>query len=311
MAAVDTFDRSEIGAETTDFYRKNGYLVIRDGINKETVEAIHRETVAICRGERGDIHNYVPPRGLSDDDALRGVLCVHHPESVSKTMHQLLAQETIVEVMTDIIGPNVKCMQSMLFIKSSGKPGQAWHQDEDFIPTRDRSLCGAWMALDDAHRENGCLWIIPGSHSHGILWPQYPHNDDRFDCTVESFNFPYTDDDAVAVEVPAGAIVFFNGYTLHRSLPNKAAPGTYRRALVNHYMSAESLLPWRHEDGKPMAKQDYRGIVMVAGIDPYEYKGTVATNRANVRPDGKGGCGDGRFSLEEFKAAGMPRTSML
>src|SRR6266540_5301712 len=28
---------------------------------------------------------------------------------------------------------------SMLFIKSEGEPGQAWHQDETHIPTRDRS----------------------------------------------------------------------------------------------------------------------------------------------------------------------------
>ena len=28
-----------------------------------------------------------------------------------------------------------------------GDPGQAWHQDEIYIPTRDRSLCGAWIAL--------------------------------------------------------------------------------------------------------------------------------------------------------------------
>ena len=37
--------------------------------------------------------------------------------------------------------------------------------------------------------------------------------------------------------------MFFNGYLLHRSLPNYA-PAGFRRALVNHYMSAESLLPW-------------------------------------------------------------------
>jgi ectoine hydroxylase-related dioxygenase (phytanoyl-CoA dioxygenase family) len=55
-----------------------------------------------------------------------------------------------VKVLTDIIGPNVKMMQSMLFIKASGQPGQAWHQDEAHIPTRDRSLTAAWLALDDA-----------------------------------------------------------------------------------------------------------------------------------------------------------------
>ncbi len=311
MQTLKMFNRSELGRPTSQFYRENGYLVIRDGLPRETVDDINHETVAICKGERGEIHNYEPALGLSDEDALRGVLCIHHPESVSRKLYDLLAQETIISVLTGIIGPNVKCMQSMLFIKSSGKPGQAWHQDEDFIPTRDRSLCGAWMALDNANRENGCLWIIPGSHKHGVLWPQYPHSDPRFDCTVESFDFPYSDHDAVPVEVPAGAIVFFNGYTLHRSLPNRAQPGTYRRALVNHYMSAESLLPWRYEEGKPMAKQDYRGVVVVAGTDPYAYKGSAAGPKAHIRPDGKGGCGDGRFTLEEFKAAGMPRTSML
>ena len=63
-----------------------------------------------------------------------------------------------------MIGPNVKAMQSMLFIKAEGKPGQAWHQDEYYIPTRDRSLTAAWIALDDATVENGCLWVLPGSH---------------------------------------------------------------------------------------------------------------------------------------------------
>jgi ectoine hydroxylase-related dioxygenase (phytanoyl-CoA dioxygenase family) len=57
----------------------------------------------------------------------------------------------------------------MLFIKSEGKPGQAWHQDELFIPTRDRSLAAAWIALDDATVENGCLWVLPGSHARGVL----------------------------------------------------------------------------------------------------------------------------------------------
>ena len=46
----------------------------------------------------------------------------------------------IIDALVGVIGPNVKAMQSMLFIKSEGKPGQAWHQDEFFIPTRDRSL---------------------------------------------------------------------------------------------------------------------------------------------------------------------------
>jgi ectoine hydroxylase-related dioxygenase (phytanoyl-CoA dioxygenase family) len=179
----------------------------------------------------------------------------------------------------------------MLFIKASGKPGQAWHQDEDYIPTRDRSLIGAWIALDDATIENGCLWIIPGSHKPGVLWKQEWHADRRFDCALEAKNFPYTEADEAPVEVKKGSVVFFNGYTLHRSLPNRAQAG-FRRALVNHYMSAQSLLPWRHREKTSMAMQDYRDIVMVAGTDPYAYKGTEDLARPSVRPSGEGGCVD-------------------
>src|SRR4028119_2021289 len=124
------------------------------------------------------------------------------------------------------------------------------------------------MALDDATVENGCLWVLPGSHKTGIIYPAHRHADQRFDCTGEA-EFPFRDEDAVPVEVKAGSIVFFNGYLLHRSLPNKTQ-GAFRRALVNHYMSAESLLPWRFPgaDGR-MALADHRDIVLVAGRDPY------------------------------------------
>lgn len=81
------------------------------------------------------------------------------------------------------------------------------------------------MALDDATVENGCLWVIPGSHRYRLLWPQHKHGDQRFDCAGEAMDFPYADDDAVPVEVKKGSIVFFNGYLLHRSLPNYAQSG--------------------------------------------------------------------------------------
>jgi ectoine hydroxylase-related dioxygenase (phytanoyl-CoA dioxygenase family) len=210
---------------------------------------------------------------------------------MSPVMARVMKHPAIVRILTAIIGPDVKCMQSMLFIKAAGKPGQAWHQDEFYIPTRDRSLCGGWIALDDANIENGCLRVIPGSQKHGIIWPQHEHNDRRFDCAGESIDFPYTDADSVPVEARAGSVVFFNGYLLHRSLPNHAKGG-FRRALVHHYMSATSLLPWHNlEGGESVATADYRDIVLVAGKDPYAYKGTTSNATAHVRPTGEGGCG--------------------
>lgn len=288
--------------EVADFWNENGYYVLNDALSPMEIEALRAETARICSGEIGDVHGATPRReGESDDDLLKQYLCIHFPHKISPLMHASLSHPAIVDVLTSVIGPNVKAMQSMLFIKASGKPGQAWHQDEDYIPTRDRSLCGAWIALDDATVENGCLWIIPGSHKPGILWDQEWHSDSRFDCSLESQGFPYSDDDAIPVEVKAGSVVFFNGYTLHRSLPNYASSG-YRRALVNHYMSAESLLPWYYgsQIAAPsgISKLDHRDVVLVAGEDPFAYKGYTNTHGPHVRADGDGGCYKGDERLE-------------
>ena len=287
-ALRETADMTE---KDVRFFEENGYIVIENALNHNEIDALRRETVRICRGALGDV-NGLPLSSVneSDDDVIRKTLCIHFPHKISNQMLDFMSHKTIIDVLTNVIGPNVKCMQSMLFIKSAGKPGQAWHQDEDFIPTRDRSLTGAWLALDDATVENGCLWVIPGSHKPGILWELEEQENSDFDCTNESVGFPYTDDDAIPVEVKAGSIVFFNGYLLHRSLPN-VAKSDYRRALVNHYMSAESLLPWgKLKEGESIGTFDYRDIVLVAGKDPYTHKGLKTISLPHIRPSGEGGC---------------------
>lgn len=275
-----------------DFYRENGFVVVEGAFTGDEIDALNAEALALCRGDRGEIPGVISADPTeSDDDVLKKYLCIHFPHKLSKLMYDQLSHPSIVEVATACLGPDVKCMQSMLFIKASGKPGQAWHQDEDYIPTRDRSLFGAWLALDDATVENGCLWVIPGSQKPGVLWPQHDHGDRRFDCAQESIDFPYTDADAVPVEVKAGTLVCFNGYLLHRSLPNVAKSG-YRRALVNHYMTASSLLPWYGAaQNDHVAIADFRDIVMIAGNDPYGYKGVTDIAKPSVRPSGEGGCG--------------------
>jgi len=276
------------------FYDENGYCVMEDAFTPDELAALKEEATQICRGKRGEINGAERlPDDLSDDQVLRQFLCIHFPHKFSALMKATLTNGPTLKVLTSVIGPNVKAMQSMLFIKSSGKPGQAWHQDEDYIPTRDRSLTGGWIALDRATVENGGLWVIPGSHRPGILWEQQWHGDRRFDCSEESVGFPYRDEDAVPVEVEAGSVVFFNGYLLHRSLPNRAPEGTYRRALVNHFMSCESHLPWQTvPDRTSVAKHDYRDVVIVAGKDPYSYRGYADLAKPLLRSDGRSGCVD-------------------
>ena len=266
------------------FYRQNGYLVVPDLFSAAEMQELKVETTRIFRGKRGPVEGLleVAPQ-MTDAEVLRKYLAIHFPHKLSPMIERSLSHPGIVEVLTHIIGPNVKCMQSMLFVKGPGKPGQSWHQDEYYIPTRDRSLAAAWIAIDDATIENGCLWIIPGSHQSGIIMRRIPGRNPEF-AEGDTLNVSgYGEDRCVPVDVKAGSVVFFHGYVLHSSRRNKTAD-CFRMALVNHYMSAESLLPW-DQDGKLPPTHDLRDIVMVAGTDPYAWKGIVNANRPYLRAE--------------------------
>jgi ectoine hydroxylase-related dioxygenase (phytanoyl-CoA dioxygenase family) len=261
-----------------DQFVNDGFLIVPNLISPEEIEELKRDTIAIARGKYPCDNISPASPQTSDQEILESILCIHQPHYVSPLMEKYARHQKICGVLSQIVAAHqahwegsVKCMQSMLFVKPPGFQGQAWHQDEIYIPTRDRSLCGAWIAMDDATIENGCLWVIPGSHRAGYLYPQHPHNNpDEFDVSAESYGFD--DSLEIPVEVKSGAVVFFNGYLLHRSRKNRSQ--IYRRVLVNHYMNAWSLLPWHIRPGETAANADFRSIISVAGADPYSWKGT-------------------------------------
>jgi ectoine hydroxylase-related dioxygenase (phytanoyl-CoA dioxygenase family) len=263
-------------------FDRDGFVAVEGLLGASEVEALRAEIVAVALGERGEIAGAEPRAGRSDEALVGDILAIHMPHKISPLVRATMAHPRVVRILKALIGPDVKAMQTMVFVKRSGKPGQAWHQDEHYIPTRDRSLCGAWIALDDAVIENGCMWMHPGSQAPGVIYPIRPHGDDRFDGAEEAYGHGYAREGGVPVEVKAGGVAFFNGYVLHRSLPNRARRG-FRRALVTHYMSARSMLPWTL--GAAKTRPDVRDIVMICGEDPYAWRGIDDITRPWIRPD--------------------------
>ena len=260
-------------------YRRDGFVVCPGLLGASELAALQSDVANIALGQLGEVRGVAAaPEGTnaSTTTVLERYLAFHHPHKLSPVLAATMRHERVVAVLRELIGsPNVKSMQSMYFIKAPGKPGQAWHQDENYIPTRDRSLVGAWVAIEDADVENGCLWMHPGSHRAGVIYPMQPHGDERFDATGEAYGFPYDPDGGVACEVRAGTVVFFHGYVLHRSLAN-VSPNRSRHAFVMHFMSAESLLPWDADGTIVPFPHDNRDVILVSGVDPYAHKGYVS-----------------------------------
>ena len=117
-----------------------------------------------------------------------------------------------------------------------------------------------------------------------MIYDTAPHGSADFDSGNHLTGTPDDADMGIPVEVKRGTAVIFNGYLHHRSLPNRAPAGTFRRALVNHYMSANSMLPWDW-DGRISPTRDMRDIVMVCGNDPYSWKGVDDITYAFLRAE--------------------------
>jgi len=130
--------------------------------------------------------------------------------------------------------PGLALFTDKLNFKRPGGAPFPWHQDSPYFafecPHVGR-LVSVQVYLDDATAENGCLWMIPGSHRFGVL----PGQSER-----GVLGRLYTDVERVLAEAPrvplaapAGSAIFFHGDVVHGSQVNRS--GGSRRAFVLTY----------------------------------------------------------------------------
>ena len=132
--------------------------------------------------------------------------------------------------------------QSMYIFKQPRIGGEVrWHQDASFLATSPACVTGVWVALEDAHTGNGCLWTSPGAHRSPLreIYEVDPATRRGNLRQLDDTPWPTTDD-AVALEVPAGSVVLFSDHLPHYSSRNTSDAS--RHAFTMHV--AESGANW-------------------------------------------------------------------
>lgn len=132
-------------------------------------------------------------------------------------------------------------VQSMYIFKQPGIGGEVTcHQDATFLYTEPMTVTGLWFALEDATRENGCLWAFPGGHRHGLKsrFVRAKNDTTRFSI-YSSTNWPL--DRLIPLEVKKGTLVILNGLLPHMSLVNRSPKS--RHAYTLHIMERDCYYP--------------------------------------------------------------------
>lgn len=224
-----------------NFYDANGYLVVSDVFDKREISRIRDQIDALL----ADPNN--PPKGVTisregntladkekptaHDDAIRGAAFLVR---FIPFFQEIAQQANILSCARGVLGSGVQVFRDQALFKPPHGQAKPLHQDQSYFcvePVND--LTTAWIALDDATLDNGCMCYVPGSHLHGVFPvdadPERPvHHIPR---TGEIILQP-----AVACPVTAGSVIFHHGCTLHSSAENRS--DTWRRALIFHYASA-------------------------------------------------------------------------
>jgi phytanoyl-CoA hydroxylase len=234
------------------FYEENGYLLVPGvfsaGEVEEMRDAIARilETVAATEHDRS--HTWA---GVDQSLQLKGFHDLQYHDAVFTRM---VAHPRLVEILTDLIGPNVQLHHSKMLVKppEQGAPFPM-HQDYPYFPHERHSVLAASVHLDDTDEENGCLHVIPASHKLGPL---------AAEGAAHTVDYPL--ESGAACPAAAGDVLFFNYLTIHGSGVNRSSR-TRRNVLFQYRDPAD--VPVLNDDGAE-DHVDWGMGLMVAGSNP-------------------------------------------
>jgi phytanoyl-CoA hydroxylase len=261
-------DRRRVSVQEYATFHEQGFLIVRGLVGPAEVAELRQHVEDLVYG-RIDVPGLeAPPPGASVAEIERRYLRIHMLHRQLEIHERFLLHPRVLDVLEALIGPDVMAMQSMLFIKAPGGAGQGYHQDSYYIPTYPDTLCGAWLAIDRADEENGCMYFTVGSQ-HEPIYPTAErvgqNHANLADLTVVE-NVSHTDEAVntlsrvaarypgreVAAVMEPGDVAFFAGHVLHRSHTNRSRD-RFRRSFVGHYANARSFTMWGSPDRRSAA----------------------------------------------------------
>lgn len=171
----------------------------------------------------------------------KGTLFYTQSRGKSAVLAELAARGPHLPLLRQIIGENLRCWYDQFVVKPPCEASGVfpWHQDNGYERPNPDNNVTVWIALDDVHEKNGCVWVVPGSHHQGLI-PHQQKSETSWHIEVE------VPGEGVPVLLKAGEAVIFTGYTLHRSLGNQTERP--RRALFLEYCAADATCV----DGTPI-----------------------------------------------------------
>jgi len=153
----------------------------------------------------------------------------------------------LLDAMEDLVGPNILNYGTVLFIKEPRDPGfVSWHQDSRYLGlTPPDAGVTVWVALSPANEQSGCMQMIPGSHTQGLV----NHVDTFGETNILTRGQDIASVDpkqAVATPLRPGQASFHSMTVIHGSAPNNSDDRRIGFAIQSYlptHVTSETRVP--------------------------------------------------------------------
>lgn len=258
MKTKELFVYQPLTEEQIAFYKENGYLKVGHTLTPEGIAAMRNECMQAWHAEKGAFD--------PEKNWLQNALLVDIHKK-SPIVREFYFDGPIVNMMQQLIGPNIKAATSQLTFKMRGNDKSFdWHQDNGYGELEPYNTISTLTALEDVDEENGCLRLIPGSHKQGQINVNEQFKSDRKE---KGTSISVEVDESLAIPVPmkAGETLMFHCWTLHQSRGNFSQTRD-RRILFMRYADADAVEVYN--GGKPRLGRLLRGKTRFSEVETFE-----------------------------------------
>ncbi|HUC04874.1 MAG TPA: phytanoyl-CoA dioxygenase family protein [Acidimicrobiales bacterium] len=233
----------EISAEHRRCWDERGFFKVDGFAPGATCDAMLERVVQIVRDPAlaAEVGARITPENnksgmpvVNPEDAVSKIFTLHGDEVFAS----FATSAGVVDVVAELIAPDVDVFLSQFIFKTAGAWGQPWHQDSFYFPFEPaRPVVGVWLAVTRATLDNGCLHVLPGSQTENV----HRHVPDRRPGANHGY-FEIVDHDMAGAEpvlMEPGDLLVFDSHLMHCSTDN--VTDGIRAAMVYHYAAAGTI----------------------------------------------------------------------
>jgi len=169
------------------------------------------------------------------------------PHFTDLKLYQWLFSKDVLDLVESLIGPDIALWSSHFICKPAGNGKRVpWHEDSAYWGTAvdPMEVVTVWLAVDPSVPENGCMRIIPGTHSNGYSEYDAVQNPEKHVFPTEIRHSRRDESKAVDLVLKPNQCSIHHAKTMHGSNYNTS---TMRRCgYTMRYFPTTSLFRPNH-----------------------------------------------------------------